>query len=94
MLPDYVLQIIKEYYKTIQNQYLSNTLLEDLQIFIVQKWFSYDRFVHLKLEYKLIQKYKIQRFTIWSRYEFLYEKKRNKRGYSRNNRNWNWTKKW
>jgi hypothetical protein len=73
MLPDDVLQIIKEYsrpyyrnwrkgssihqyYKTIQNQYLSNTLVEDLQIYIVRKWFSYDRFVHLKLEYKLIQK--------------------------------------
>lgn len=47
---------IHQYYKTIQNQYISNTLGEDLQIFIVQKWFSYDRFVHLKLEYKLIKK--------------------------------------
>jgi hypothetical protein len=73
MLPDDVLQIIKEYsrpyyrnwrkgsyihqyYKTIQNQYKSNTLVEDLQIMIVQKWFSYDRFVHLHLEYKLIKK--------------------------------------
>lgn len=72
MLPDDVLQIIKEYsrpyrnwrkgssihqyYKTIQNQYKSNTLVEDLQIFIVRKWFSYDRFVHLHLEYKLIKK--------------------------------------
>ncbi len=73
MLPDDVLQIIKEYsrpyyrnwrkgsymhqnYKTIQNQYKRNTLLEDLQILIVQKWFSYDRFVHLNLEYKLIKK--------------------------------------
>jgi hypothetical protein len=66
MLPDDVLQIIREYsrpyyrnwrkgshmhqyYKTIQNQYKSNTLVEDLQIFI-------DRFVHLNLEYKLIKK--------------------------------------
>jgi hypothetical protein len=73
MLPDDVLQIIREYsrpyyrnwrkgscihqyYKTIQNQYKSNTLVEDLQILIVQKWFSYDRIVHLKLEYKLIKK--------------------------------------
>jgi len=72
MLPDDVLQIIREYsrpyrnwrkgsrmhqyYKTIQNQYKSNTLVEDLQIRIVQKWFSYDRFVHLNLEYKLIKK--------------------------------------
>jgi hypothetical protein len=73
MLPDDVLQIIREYsrpyyrnwrkgsrmhqyYKTIQNQYKSNTLVEDLQIFIVRKWFSYDRFVHLNLEYKLIKK--------------------------------------
>ena len=73
MLPDDVLQIIREYsrpyyrnwrkgshmhqyYKTIQNQYKSNTLVEDLQIFIVRKWFSYDRFVHLNLEYNLIKK--------------------------------------
>ena len=73
MLPDDVLQIIREYsrpyyrnwrkgsrmhqyYKTIQNQYKGNTLVEDLQIKIVQKWFSYDRFVHLNLEYKLIKK--------------------------------------
>jgi hypothetical protein len=27
-----------------------------LQILIVQKWFSYDRIVHLNLEYKLIKK--------------------------------------
>ncbi len=47
---------IHHYYKTIQNQYKSNTLVEDLQIMIVQKWFSYDRFVHLHLEYKLIKK--------------------------------------
>lgn len=49
-----------QYYKIIQNQYKSNILVEDLQIFIVLKWFSYDRFVHLNLEYKLIKKkYKI-----------------------------------
>jgi hypothetical protein len=46
---------IHQYYKTLQT-YKYNSLREDLQIFIVKKWFSYDRIVHLKLEYKLIQK--------------------------------------
>ena len=46
---------INQYYKTLKT-YKYNSLLEDLQILIVSKWFSYDRIVHLKLEYKLIQK--------------------------------------
>ena len=30
-------------------------LLEDLQILIVRKWFSYDRLFHLNLEYTLLE---------------------------------------
>ena len=70
-LPDDIVKYIKEYsmpcrnwrkgsfihqhYKTL-TLYKYNSLVEDLQILIVRKWFSYDRIIHLKLEYKLIQK--------------------------------------
>ncbi len=47
---------IHQCYKKIKTPYKYNSLQEDLQILIVQKWLSYDRIVHLKLEYKLIQK--------------------------------------
>ena len=32
-----------------------DSLLEDLQILIVRKWFSYDRLFYLNLEYKLLE---------------------------------------
>ena len=70
-LPDDILMLIKEYSRPninwrkgsyIHRQYQKltsykyNSLQEDLQILIVTKWFSYDRIVHLKLEYALIKK--------------------------------------
>jgi len=71
-LPDDIIKLIKEYsmpcrnwrkgssihhyYKNLKTSYKYNSLLEDLQILIVRKFFSYDIIVHLKLEYKLIQK--------------------------------------
>ena len=71
-LPDDIIKLIKEYaqpcflnwrkgsyihqyYKTLKT-YKYNSLQEDLQIFIVEKYFSYDIIVHLKLEYKLVKK--------------------------------------
>jgi hypothetical protein len=61
--PDDVLNIIKEYSRPCwrKGSYINRsyknayTLLEDLQIHIVQKWFSYDRLFHLNLEYKLLE---------------------------------------
>lgn len=60
--PDDILKIIREYSRPcwrkgsyINRYYKNDTLLEDLQIHIVQKWFSYDRLFHLNLEYKLLE---------------------------------------
>ena len=47
---------IHQCYQGLKTPYKYNSLQEDLQILIVEKWFSYDRIIHLKLEYKLIQK--------------------------------------
>jgi hypothetical protein len=47
---------IHQRYQVLKTPYKHNSLEEDLQILIVQKWLSYDRIVHLKLEYKLIKK--------------------------------------
>lgn len=71
-LPDDILRLIREYsrpyinwrkgsyihrqYQKLKTPYKYNSLQEDLQILIVQKWLSYDRIVHLKLEYALIKK--------------------------------------
>jgi hypothetical protein len=70
-LPDDILTLIREYSRPYINwrrgsyihrqyqklkTYKYNSLQEDLQILIVQKWFSYDRIIHLKLEYALIKK--------------------------------------
>ncbi len=67
-LPDDIIKYIKEYmprnwrkgsfiYQHYQNSQENkiDTLLEDLQILIVKKWFSYDRLFHLNLEYKLLE---------------------------------------
>ena len=47
---------IHQRYQVLKTPYKHNSLEEDLQILIVQKWLSYDRIVHLKLEYALIKK--------------------------------------
>lgn len=66
-LPDDIVKYIKEYSMPYRNwrkgsyvrqQYQENqldSLLEDLQILIVRKWFSYDRLFHLNLEYTLLE---------------------------------------
>jgi hypothetical protein len=66
-LPDDIVKHIKEYSMPCRNwrkgsyihqHYQKNqidSLLEDLQILIVRKWFSYDRLFHLNLEYKLLE---------------------------------------
>jgi hypothetical protein len=67
-LPDDIVKYIKEYSMPCRNwrkgsyiyQYYQenkiDSLLEDLQILIVRKWFSYDRLFHLNLEYTLLEK--------------------------------------